>query len=273
MKSDERMKLGLRGIMHRLGFAIPREHGLSMIWLSALFLGTGISFLKDIRIEGLILALSFSIITYLSHDAIRRTVKSRFSEIHWIPWISILALSITIWIWRPIWQIFSLFILLISLFGIWVIFAQRMQYTHTGTLVIGALNLTLLVPLIFLSSIKSVDEANSLEMIAIWWLFAGITVLLILHVQRMRNKIRFNVPLIIWALFLFSFVPLFLSQAMNVFFGISLIEPTLNEVFQFIRQDKIKNSKPRLKRVGLVVTARIFFFVFLILLVSLLITI
>ncbi|MFQ5977783.1 MAG: hypothetical protein ACE5OZ_06635 [Candidatus Heimdallarchaeota archaeon] len=259
----------LKSVLQRLGFEFPREHGLTMIWLSAIILGTTLSLLEDFKIEGLILALLFSIIVLLSHGSIRKSVKTRFSENSWTPGLFVLIFSISLWLWRPTWQMISVFLLLGSLFGIWVVLAQRKHYQHTGTLIIGSLDLSLLFPLILVSSIARIDETRFFEILAIWWLFAGMTVLLIMHVQRVRNKVALGTPFVTWLIFLLSFALLFLNSLLEPLLVLALVEPTLNEIIQLLKSRKPVSARPRLKRIGLVITIRLFLFITIILLSSL----
>lgn len=265
-KSENLRDSNLKSVLQRLGFEIPREHGLTMIWLSAIILGTSLSLLEGFKIEGLALALIFSIIVFLSQGSIRKSVKTRFSEISWTPGLLVLIFSMFLWLWRPTWQMIGLFLLLGSLFGIWVILAHRKHYQHTGTLIIGALDLSLLFPLILVSSTGRIDETRFFEILAIWWLFAGMTVLLIMHVQRVRNKVALGAPFVLWTTFLLSFALLFLNSLLEPLLALALVEPTLNEIVQLLKSRKPVGAKPSLKRIGLVITIRLFLFVTIILL-------
>ncbi|MBA7709419.1 hypothetical protein ES703_118337 [subsurface metagenome] len=228
MKSGISIKLKLIRFMHRLGFRIPREHGLTLIWLSALFLGTGLSVLEAFDIIGLLIALCFSSLVFVSYDAIKHTMQTKFSKIIWVPWIFIFTIGSLLLFLRPRWQLLIIIVLIAVNFSFWAILRWKILGNPIIELIIGTLGLTLQVSLIQIAAFKSINDSDFLRILATWWLLAGMSVVVILQAQSRRYNYFFSsIPFNTWILFLVTLVPIFLFQIFPLILAYVLIEPTI----------------------------------------------
>lgn len=255
---------------HRLGFHIPRHLELKVIWVSSLLLGTGLSLLEAFDVPGLVLALCFSFLVLPSYDAIKHTIRTKFSEIIWVPWLFIAIIGSILLFFRPRWQLLLIIVLMTLSFSFWGILRWKILGQPVIELVIGAFGLTLLGALIQIATLKSITDADLLRILATWWLLAGISILAILQIQSRRYAHFFtSIPFNTWILFLVTFVPLFLF-ILPTDFLLVLIEPTRDIYRQHFRSAGFFKGSHR--KIGRKMAFKLLLFVILVLFISLILT-
>ncbi|MHA2365717.1 MAG: hypothetical protein ACXAC7_17295 [Candidatus Hodarchaeales archaeon] len=104
-----------------LGFTIPREHGLTVIWASSVILGLCSALLKNISPVGLFIVLLLSLTVLISNESIQLTFKTQFQKTKWIPWVAIFLITISlIYVKNDLSLLVSLFFLVIF-FLVWTL--------------------------------------------------------------------------------------------------------------------------------------------------------
>ncbi|MFX0150006.1 MAG: hypothetical protein ACFFAJ_04435 [Candidatus Hodarchaeota archaeon] len=249
----------------KIGFKLPREHGLTAIGIVAVLLGIGFSFTGEIEFIGLLLTLFFSVVVILGSDSTMSAIKRKFSSINLVPGVMIILTAILIVTWKPIWQVFFIFFILTIMTSAWMIFAYKSKKLSPLELVFGAVALSMLASLVFVVSSTVIEITYFVKVLAFNWIFIGVTVLLILYVESLRNKVNPYFPLGTWIIFLISFLFLIMFQVLPVISLIAIIEPTTLGIYQGWKKEIIKESNKPIKTVGIQLLVRLFLFACLIL--------
>ena len=248
------------------GFKLPYEHGLTMIWLGSVVLGIFLSLLRSTLPQTLLLMLLFAITALFSADSFLEMIRSRFKKLYPLPlalvgffgfinYVLFFTLYATV-VWG----------MLVVSFIIWSLLTlKKTKAQSTTELTIGAFVLSLLSLLIPVVSAAPVFFNAFLSMVLIWWLFAGFSCVLILHVDSLRERVPATIPFIVWLSFFLIFVVGFvIHQNLSPLIMIVGIEPTLHSFRQALRKESLRISKRSLKSVGREQSLRLFLFVLLI---------
>lgn len=257
----------IHDLLQKTGFKLPREHGLTAIGIVAVLLGIGFSFTGEIEFIGLSMTLIFSVIAIFGSDSTMSPIKKKFSSINLFPTVMILLIIFLIVYWKPIWQVFFILFILAILTGAWMISAFKSKKLSPSEPVFGSVALSMLASFIFVVSSTEIDLTYFKKVLALNWIFIGVTVLLILYVESLRDKVNPYFPLGTWIVFLISFFLLILLQVLPIISLIASIEPTFLGIYQGWKKELVKESKKPIKTVGIQVLVRLFFFAFLILLI------
>ncbi len=252
-------------LLERLGFKLPREHGLTAIWAASVLLGIGLSLGGEVKIEGLLLSLTFSLLVIFGSDSIMETMKRKFSNIIWLPSLTIILSGLLIFLWKPVLEILFIFSILGLLTGGWLIYAIHSRHLSLYELIFGSVALAMLAPFIYIVSTVNVPIETFFKAFSLCWINIGVTILLIVYVESLRGKVPTYSSLLIWCLFLTSFIPLILLQLLHPISLIAIIEPTFLSIFQTWKKELLKISKKPIKKVGIQLLLRLFVFVSLIL--------
>ncbi|MFX0205882.1 MAG: hypothetical protein ACFFDT_07825 [Candidatus Hodarchaeota archaeon] len=250
----------MRVIIQKLGFKLPREHGLTAIWIVSVLLGVGLSFMGELQLEGLLLSLIFAILVIISSDSIIEMIKRQFTEIKWIPILSIFVTVSIIVLWKPILELLIILAILGSFTIGWLVFAFRSRQLSPYELVFGSIALAMMAPFIFIVSTTNISLETSFKAYSISWINIGVTILMILYVESLRGKTPPNSALVIWSFFLVSFIPLILVRWLHPISLIAVIEPTFLTVYQSWKKELLKISKKPIKTVGIHLLLRLFVF-------------
>jgi hypothetical protein len=242
----------------------PHEHGLTAIWIASVCLGIGFAFFEEIQIVGILLALLFSVFAFFSSDSIIESVKR--SDLNFFPIILIIGITVLIILLKPIFELFLILGVLIVVTIFWVILSSQSRQRPPLELLIGTVALALLAPFVYV--ISSSTYENFTKILGISWIFISVTVLFIIYVESLRGKVKFTTPLVIWLIFLISFLPLLFAQIISPFTLLAVIEPTLLAIIQVWRKELLKVSKRPIKYVGFQLVIRLTLFVILILITS-----
>ncbi len=130
--------------LERLGFNLPREHGLTAIWFASVLLGIGLSLVGDVKIEGLLLSLAFSILIIFGSDSLMEMVKRKFTNIYWLPSLTIILSGLLIFLCKPALEILFIFSILGLLTSGWLFFAFRSRQLSPYELTLGSIALAML---------------------------------------------------------------------------------------------------------------------------------
>ncbi|UCG03831.1 MAG: hypothetical protein JSW11_07560 [Candidatus Heimdallarchaeota archaeon] len=265
MKNQSKNRERNSSRLSKLGYKLPREHGLTGIWLISVLLGVGLSLTGKFHLEGLLLSLTFSILVILSSNSIIETIKRKSTGISWIPLLSIFIIVFLIIIWKPVWEILLVLAILGLLTSGWFVFALQSRQLSPYELIFGSIAFTMMTPFIFIVSTIHIPIEISFKAFTISWINIGVTSLMILYVESLRGKVPTNSPLVVWSFFLVSFIPLILVQWLHPISLIAVIEPTFLSVHQAWKKELLKVSKKPIKTVGIQLLLRLFVFGILIL--------
>ncbi len=259
------------GTLRRFGFQFPQEHGLTAIWSASTILSLGFILASKADSWGTLLSILFAIIILLSSESISRVIRSRNIHASIIPGILVSGmslLSVALYLTTPFEHF--LFGLVIFTFLSWALLSAIFGAQSTVSLSLGAFSLSAIFPLLVAmgSTVGTMEE--TLHLLAIWWLFSGLTVVLVLHVQVVRRKTSKNIPIIIWAFFLIAFIPVILTGLASVWVLLSTIEPTLHGIRKAFSRTRTtqKLTRKEYKIMGRNLTLRLLLFVGIILVVK-----
>lgn len=242
-----------------MGFSIPFEHGFTVIWLFSVFLAVGLLLKVGVNWLGLLITLPFAFFTVFSNNAIATTLKSRLKTIVWQPFI-ILGFSIlTVVVWRPRLELFLVLALLGLFFIVWSLVTAKNKGRSTLELGLGSVMLGLTTPLIFQGGLVStkLDFDLTIWILGVWWVFSGVNVQLILHVQKIRKIITTQAIALSWIAFVLTTIPLFLLQILHPLVALALVEPTIYVLNQLRVRNEIPENRPSFKIVGRTLTIRL----------------
>ncbi len=258
------------GILRKYGFQFPQEHGLTAIWSASIILSLGFVIGSNIDSWGTLVSIVFAIILLLSSESISRIIKSRSLNVPILPLFLVSAVSLllaALYLTTP----FELFLfgLVIVIFLTWALFSAIFGPQSTISLSFGAFSLSAIFPLLVATGSIIGTMEDTLSLLAIWWLFSGLTVVLVLHVQAIRRKTSREYPILIWSFFLISFIPLILSGLASAWVLLATIEPTLHGLRKALSRDGLPTKLTRrdYKIMGRNLTIRLLLFVGVILLV------
>ncbi len=250
------------------GFKLPYEHGLTMIWLGSVILGVFLSLLRSTLPQTLLLMLLFAITVLFSADSFLEMIRSRFKKLYPLPLVLVGFLGfINYMLFFTLYAAIVWGMLVVSSI-IWSLLTlKKTKAQSTTELTVGAFVLSILSLLIPVVSAAPVSFNDFISMTLIWWLFAGFSCVLILHVDSLRERISTTIPFVVWLSFFLIFVVAFvIYQNLSPLIMIAGIEPTLHSFRQALRKESLRISKRSLKAVGREQTLRLFLFVVLILL-------
>ena len=234
----------------KLGFKLPREHGLTIILISSVGLGLGLAFQATVDIIGIILSLLFAVFILLSTDSIMSLVKPPHDRIEWVPISSVLVLSLLIIGWRPIMEVF----LILGVMGIlsvgWMVNSYRTKKVMSLELMLGATSISFLTTYIYVVSTISLSSEILLQILIVNWIFIGIAVIHIQYVETLRGKLTIDVLFYSWLVFLASIIIPVSYQIVGPLIVIPLIEPTIFVLLQTYRKELLKESKRKIKTIG-----------------------
>ncbi|MFX0171454.1 MAG: hypothetical protein ACFE9L_05995 [Candidatus Hodarchaeota archaeon] len=235
--------------IQKIGFKLPREHGLTAIGVVAVLLGIAFSLTGEIDIIGLLMTLIFSVVVILGSDSTMSTIKRKFSSIKLFPAVIIEIITFLILSWKPIWQVFFIFFILAIMTSAWMISAFKSRKLSPLKLVFGAVALSMLVSLISVVSSTVIKTTYFVQVLAFNWIFIGVNVFLILYVESLRDKVNPYLPLVTWIIFLFSFLLLIMFRVLPIISIIAIIEPTILGIYQGLKKEVLKKSKKPIKTV------------------------
>jgi len=247
------------------GFRFPREHGLTSIWVGAVGLGIGLSLYSQIDLIGLFLSLVFALSVLLSSDSLMVQIKRKSTEFEWMPPLAIAASSLGIIFWN---QTLELLLILGILggftLGYLLVSMQSKKQTPTE-LILGSVSMGLFASSIYMVIVGNVIPQVFIEILVINWAFIGVSIVHILYVETLKEKISIRIFLFSWILIVgILFIPLTL-QIVGVVILIPLVEPTILVLMQVYRKEKIKESKRNIKIIGLQLMFRLWMVVILLL--------
>ena len=233
------------------GFRLPREHGLTIIWTGASSLGVGISIMNNSDIIGLIFSMFFATSILFSADSLMKQAKNPSKEIQCLPILLIAVTAVIMLLWTSL-RVELVFML--SIIGIlsvgWIFFSYRTKQVNPMELVLGSVSIGLLSLVIFLASVKSISPILLQQGIVIVWAFIGVAIAHIQYVETLRDKLSIKPFFLTWILFLGSlFIPISLS-IVTIFIFLPLIEPTIYVLLQTYQQERLKNSRRKIKTIG-----------------------
>lgn len=259
------VKERVSGSLQKLGFQLPREHGLTGIWLVSVLLGVGLSLTGELRLEGLLLSLVFSVLVIISSNSIIEIIKRRFTVISWFPLLSIFITVFLILLWQPVWEL----LLVLGILGLltcgWLVFAFQSRQLSPYELIFGSIALAMMTPFIFIVSTIHIPIETSFKAFTISWINIGVIILMILYVESLRGKVPPYSSLLVWSFFLVTFIPLILVQWLHPISLIAIIEPTFLSVHQAWKKELLRISKKPIKTVGIQLLLRLFVFGILVL--------
>ncbi|MFX0184434.1 MAG: hypothetical protein ACFE95_15235 [Candidatus Hodarchaeota archaeon] len=254
-------------LLQKIGFKLPREHGLTAIGIVAVLLGICFSLTGEVEIIGLFMTLFFSVIVIFGSDSTMIAIKKKISSRNLFPIVMIIIAVVLIIAWKPIWHVIFVLFILVILTGVWGVSAFKSKRLSPSELVFGAVALSTLTSFIFVVASTEINQAYFKKVLGLNWVFIGVSILLILYVESLREKVNPYFPLGTWIVFLTSFLLLILLQVLPIISLIALIEPTFLGIYQGWKKELLKESKKPIKTVGIQLLVRLSLFTFLILLI------
>lgn len=258
------------GVLRKYGFQFPQEHGLTAIWSASLILSFGFILGSNFDSWGSMVSVIFAIILLLSSENISRVIKSKRINVPILPSVLVFVASVLLvmlFLTTP----FELFLfgLVLITFLAWALVSGVYGAQSTISLSLGAFSLSAIFPLLVATGLTIETMRDMLRLLAIWWLFSGLTVVLVLHVQAIRRKTSRRVPLLIWGFFLISFIPLILTGLSSPWILLATIEPTFHGLRKALSRNGLpaKLTRKDYKIMGRNLTIRLLLFVGVILIV------
>jgi hypothetical protein len=249
------------------GLHFPTEHGLISIWITSIVLSISLALTEEIQWIGLLFSLPFSFAIAYSYDSIRTMVKSKFSTIYPLPILAVSLSSTLLIIWNFSTLILGYWIILGLIVLIWGIIAMKSIKQDYFELLFGTLSVTMQFSLIHNSLVQIENVEHFLYILAIWWIYSGIALVLVSNVGAYRKKLDHKVPFYIWMFFLISFIPMYILNFLELASLLVLIEPTFRSVKQYISAKSMRELHKNIKQIGweLVLSLTIFIGIILIL--------
>ena len=249
--------------MHGLGFRFPKFHGISVILLCCVLLSISLVITRINDPIGLLLSLIFLLVFYFSSESIIDVFRKTKSTPP-IPLLSlaVVCLSLAFYL-GPKEAAISFGVL--TLFSLpWLLSLLFSKWRHsTKILVTGSISLAGVIPITMLSSIDVVSNMTIIESIAIAWMFACVTMQLVLQVESLRKRISPYLPVLTWGFVLISTLPIILFGILPVFVCLSLIEPSYQVLSQAIRKSHLRSIYASFKDLGIRLTISLFLFIVL----------
>lgn len=255
----------------KFGLSFPNEHGLVAIWASTLLFGITMGIVDGARTASIFYwdifhAILFSSAIILNYENIKNFVNSKFKEYRIFPLFILFSFSIGLLLYHL--TIYSLifYILLAVAVGFWGVIAYHHKKQSYVEIVLGSLALSLQFPIIYHTIYHVINLNHFLYLLAIWWIYVGVILVIILNVGCYRGKIAHHYPIIIWLLFLLSFLPIFLLNYIEKIALILLIEPTVRAFRQYNGKYTMRDMRKSIKKIGWEMVIAIFTFTILIVL-------
>lgn len=243
---------------------MPREHGLIMIWSSTVLLGVvqGIFHLQSV--VGLLIGVIFGISIILSYTAINLLFNSRFRKVSHAPLVMMAGTSALAFLWRV--DLYSL--LFFGILGVLVLIwgahsflvGGRTSYTRT---VIGTMAVSLQFPIIYNLAAGIDSQSEFLWTASMWWMYFGVTLVLILAVGNYREKIPRYTTVAVWTGFLLVTIPFFTAGVLHPVTAIFLVDPTLRSIYHAVFNPTLRKNRINIRKVGWNLTMSTFLFLFL----------
>ena len=254
----------------KFGFSFPSEHGLIGIWSGTLIFGLIIGLVDNISLQGVLFSILFSFAIILSYEAISKLVSSRFRIITPFPLICLLIVSLAVLIWNFTYYSIIFFSLLTVIVSIWGYFALQNKKQNYIEIVFGSLAMTLQFPIIYNSINQILTLEQFLYILAVWWIYSGVVVILIINVGCYREKIRHEMPLLVWSVYFISFIPMFFMGYLEPIALLLMIEPTIRGVRQSIKKYTLRDKRVSIKKIGWEMIYSLYLFIILVLLSTML---
>lgn len=248
------------------GLHFPTEHGLISIWVTSIILSISLALTEDIQWIGLLFSLPFSFAIAYSCDSVRIMVKSKFTTIYPLPILAIVLSSILLIIWNFSILILGYWVILGLIVIIWAIIAMKSIKQDYVELLFGSLSVTMQFVLIHNSLVQIENVEHFLYILAIWWIYSGIALVLVTNVGAYRKKLDHKIPFYIWLFFLVSFIPMYLMKFLELPSLLVLVEPTFRSLRQYISAKSMRDLHKNIKQIGweLVLSLTIFIAIILI---------
>lgn len=248
------------------GLRFPTEHGLISIWVTSIILSISLALTEDIQWIGLLFSLPFSFAIAYSYDSVRIMVKSKFTTIYPLPILAIVLSSILLIIWNFSILILGYWVILGLIVIIWAIIAMKSIKQDYVELLFGSLSVTMQFVLIHNSLVQIENVEHFLYILAIWWIYSGIALVLVTNVGAYRKKLDHKIPFYIWLFFLVSFIPMYLMKFLELPSLLVLVEPTFRSLRQYISAKSMRDLHKNIKQIGweLVLSLTIFIAIILI---------
>ncbi|MHA1979141.1 MAG: hypothetical protein ACW98I_19730 [Candidatus Hodarchaeales archaeon] len=247
------------------GFRFPREHGLTSIWVGAVGLGIGMSLYSSIDFVGLILSLTFATSILFSSDSLLMQIKRKPEELPWIPLLTISVTALAMIIWNQTLELLIVFgVMGVLTVGYLIVSMQSKKQTPTD-LTLGSVSMGFLATCIYLVIVGEVTIHNFIEILVINIAFIGVSIIHILYVETLKEKISIRNFLFSWIVIVGIFLIPLTLQIVGVVIFIPLVEPTVLVLMQVYRKEKIKESKRNIKIIGLQLMFRLWMVVILLL--------
>lgn len=238
----------------------PKEHGLIMIWTSTVLLGLfqGLSHLRDPL--GLLIGINFGLSIFLSYSTMNALVQLKFEDVD-IPTVLYLGVSsILAFLWTINLSSLVLFSILSIAVAIWAVHSHfiggRTSYTRS---VLGTVAVSIQYPIIMNLS----TDLNLTTMLGMWWLYFGVSLVLILAVGNYREKIHRYTTLVVWVSFLIITSLLYIIGILHPITLVFLIDPTLRSLYHGIVNPTLQKNRINIRKVGWNLSLSTFLFLIL----------
>ena len=232
------------------GLHFPTEHGLIAIWITSIVLSISLALTEDIQWIGLLFSLPFSFAIAYSYDSIRIMVKSKFTTIYPLPIIAVSLSSVLIIIWNFSTLVLAYWVILGVIVIIWGIIAVKSMKQDYIELLFGTASVTMQFALLHNSMVKIVTVDHYLYILALWWIYTGIALVLVTNVGAYRKKLDHKIPFYIWMFFLVTFIPMYLMNFLELASLLVLAEPTFRSVRQYISAKSMRDLQKNIKQIG-----------------------
>jgi hypothetical protein len=247
------------------GFRFPREHGLTSIWVGAVGLGIGLSLYSSIDFVGLLLSLTFATSILFSSDSLLMQIKRKPEDLQWMPILTIAVTSIAMIFWNQTIELLLVFgVMGVLTVGYLIVSMQSNKQTPTE-LTLGSVSMGFVATCVYLAIVGDVTTQNFIGTLVINLAFIGVSIVHILYVETLKEKISIRNFLFSWIVILGILFILLTLQIVGVVIFIPLVEPTVLVLMQVYRKEKIKESKRNIKIIGLHLMFRLWMVVILLL--------
>ncbi len=257
----------------RFGFTFPSEHGLIAIWSSTLIFGIIIGVLDGINSAsinywGIIHSFIFSFVIILNYENIKGFVSSKFKEYSIIPMISLFVISIGILVYYFTTYLFIFFAILAGLVALWAIAALKTGKQSYIEMTLGTLAISLQFPIIYGIITPIVNRSHYLYVMAIWWIYTGVILVIVINVGCYRGKIAHHIPLLVWIFYLLTFIPMFVLGYLEPIALLLMIEPSIRGVKQAISKQTMRDMRINIKKLGWNMVIALYTFIILVLVLA-----
>ncbi len=239
---------------------LPREHGTTVIWFGTLIFSIILIISQEMDYTTFSLNLIWLILVLATVDPLMDFVKRKrknFPVLNTFMMMSILL--VIIYLKFSFELIYSLIPSSLMFLG-WCLTAFRKKILDTVEIALGAATLSLLIPFVVISSTTLINSSFG-ELLFISWLYAIVSVLLVLHVDFKRKKISKNVITTFWFIMLGVTALFWWLIAPGWAYFLALVEPTFSTVYNHITFKDIQDNNISLKKIGRIVSLRLLIFI------------